>query len=132
VDAVDNDPIAVSVTRQNARINGVGERVRAAVADGIPRAAKRRSERGYDVVLANILAGPLIKLAPSVSRATRVGGIAILSGILVPEAAAVLAAYRAQGFALIAHRRLEGWSTLTLLKRRSNAPGPSRRARHAA
>ncbi len=45
------------------------------------------------------------------------GAVVVLSGLLTREAARVLAAYRAQGFALLAHRRYDGWSTLTLSKR---------------
>jgi ribosomal protein L11 methyltransferase len=68
-------------------------------------------------VVANILAEPLIRLAPAVSRALRRGGTLVVSGILVPQAPEVIAAYRAQGVALATHYREAGWSTLTLTRR---------------
>lgn len=115
IDAVDCDPIAVAVAAENARINGVASRLRPKVGSGVPRAD------GYDLVLANILARPLIALAPAMARAVSCGGVAVLSGILVPEAAQVIASYRAAGFTLMAHYRSAGWSTLTLLRGRSVA-----------
>jgi len=71
----------------------------------------------FDLVIANILAGPLCALASNVAKAVYRGGFLVLSGLLSPEAAHVIAAYRAQGFALKEHRRIEDWSTLTLIKR---------------
>jgi ribosomal protein L11 methyltransferase len=56
-------------------------------------------------------------LSPDIRRAAAPGATVVLSGLLNREAARVLAAYRAQGFALLSHRRVDGWSTLTLLKR---------------
>src|SRR3546814_2122651 len=54
----------------------------------------------YDLVIANILAGPLIELAPSLSAVLAEGGTLILAGLLAPQADRVLAAYRAQGLRL--------------------------------
>ena len=71
----------------------------------------------FDLVIANILAGPLIRLAPSLARKVVRGGTLLLSGILIPQAPQVLAAYRACGFHLERHDRIAGWSTL-ILKRR--------------
>ena len=79
-------------------------------------AAARRAP--FDLIIANILAGPLRMLAGDVSKALRRGGSLVLSGILNPEAAAVIAAYAAHGFVLVQHRRIGEWSTLTLRKRR--------------
>jgi ribosomal protein L11 methyltransferase len=85
VDAVDNDPIALDVTRDNARLNAV--EVRAFVPEVLP------PDR-YDLVVANILAQPLIELAPHLAgRARRGAGIA-LSGLFASQAEEVLRAYR--------------------------------------
>ena len=114
VTASDIDAEAVRVTRDNARLNGMGGRIAARVAAGLPRASVRS---GWDLVVANILAGPLIELAPAIARAVRRGGLVVLSGILVPQAPQVLAAFAAAGFARIEHRRIAGWSTLVLVRR---------------
>lgn len=124
--AIDCDPVAVAVALANARINGVAGRIRFATGSGL--APTRR----YDLVLANILAQPLILLTPAMARAVVPGGAAVLSGILVPEAARVIGSYRAAGFTLLGHHRNAGWSTLTLLRRCSTARSRAGRARHAA
>ena len=114
ITASDIDAEAVRVTRDNVRLNGMGGRIAARVAAGLPRASGRS---GWDLVVANILAGPLIELAPAVGRAVRRGGIVVLSGILVPQAPQVLAAFAAAGFSRLEHRRIAGWSTLVLVRR---------------
>lgn len=114
ITASDIDPEAVRVTRDNVRLNGMGGRISTRVAAGMPRAAGRS---GWDLVVANILAGPLIELAPAIARAVRRGGLVVLSGILVPQAPQVLAAFAAAGFSRIEHRRIAGWSTLVLVRR---------------
>ncbi len=68
-------------------------------------------------VLANILARTLIDLAPAMRRAVRPGGIAILSGLLSPQAREVCAIYCAAGFQLLSHRRRDDWTALTLAQR---------------
>ena len=70
----------------------------------------------FDLVVANILAGPLVELAPAIAKSLTSCGCLLLSGILNEQAAQTVAAYRAHGFALLQHDRLEGWSTLTLVK----------------
>ncbi len=64
--------------------------------------------------MANILAKPLLKLAPRLRDLTRAGGILILSGLLSGQAREVLARYRSTGFCLVHRRDLEGWATLML------------------
>jgi ribosomal protein L11 methyltransferase len=114
--ASDNDPEAVAVASANATANGVGNRIAFACASGLDHPWLRHAAP-FDLVVANILAGPLCELAPAVARAMGPGGMLVLSGILNHEAAAVVAAYAAQGFALQQHRRIAGWSALTLTKR---------------
>jgi ribosomal protein L11 methyltransferase len=84
VAAVDIDPQALDTTSENARINGVSLRV--ALPGQLP-------EGTYDMVLANILAGPLIALEAQLAARTRAGGRILLSGILQSQAADVAAAY---------------------------------------
>ena len=103
--ATDIDPISIDVTRENAAINGVkvghgaGELL-LAVADGMdsPMLAARAP---FDLLIANILAGPLIELAPDFANALAPGGTAILAGLLDSQADAVVSAYRARSFTLL-------------------------------
>ena len=67
--------------------------------------------------LNNILADPLVELARGLSRGLTAGGTLVLSGLLTPQAPRVIAAYRAAGLVLRAHRRIAGWSTLVLVNR---------------
>jgi len=115
--ATDIDAVAVDVARANIRINGERARIRAACVDGLAHPAFR-GER-FDLVMANILAGPLIGLARGLARIIAPEGEIVLSGLLTPQAPAVLAAYRAAGFALRSHLRVVGWSTLMLVRRPS-------------
>lgn len=114
--ATDMDPQSVKVAAGNMRINGVGGRIATAAATGVDHPWMRHTPP-FDLVVANILAGPLIKLAPALSRTVRHNGTLLLSGILIPQAPQVLAAYRASGFHMERHDRITGWSTLTLRRR---------------
>ena len=78
--------------------------------------ARSRREGGFDLVFANILSRPLVRLAPQLCTQVRHGGFLVLSGLLVEHEAFVLAAYAPRGFRLIRRWRLEGWSTLLLRK----------------
>jgi ribosomal protein L11 methyltransferase len=115
VAASDIDPIAIEVTRENAEANGVRPLVRALVADG-PMHPILRTLAPYDLVLANILAGPLTRLAPSVSRIVASGGVLVLSGLLHWQEIQVLSYYRPHGLKLIDTRRDGSWSALILEK----------------
>lgn len=111
--ASDIDEVAVDVARANAAINGLAERVICLEAAGF--AHERLITSGpYDLVFANILKGPLIGLAPDMAVHVAVGGLAILSGLLVVQAEAVEAAYVAQNFVLTAREDIGEWSTLVL------------------
>jgi len=111
--AVDNDPLAVAIARANARLNGAGQRVHVIAATGFAHPQLRRP-RGFDLVLANLLPGPLIALAPAMRRALRPRGIAVLGGLLDHQARELTATYLAAGFGLAARSRRAGWSVLTL------------------
>jgi ribosomal protein L11 methyltransferase len=71
----------------------------------------------YDLIVANILAGPLVDLAPSLSAQLAEGGSLILAGLLASQADQVLAAYRGQGLRLAARIDHGHWPTLHLRKR---------------
>ncbi len=114
--ATDMDPQSVKVAAENMRLNGAGQRIATAVATGVSHPWLRHAPR-FDLVVANILAGPLIRLAPQLASTVRRNGTLLLSGILIPQAPQVIAAYRASGFSLIRHDRITGWSTLTLHRR---------------
>lgn len=113
--ASDSDPIAVDVARGNAEANGA-RRITFACALGLDHPALRRAAP-FDLVIANILAGPLRALAGDVAAVLRPGGFVVLSGILNAEAPVVVAAYLAHGFTLIERRRIGDWTTLTLRRR---------------
>jgi ribosomal protein L11 methyltransferase len=124
--AADNDPAAVAVARENAAKNGVAALVRAVRSEGYAAAAlKRRAP--FDLVVANILADPLIALAPDLARHLMPGGRAILSGFLVEQARALTAAHRKAGLRLERRLRLGDWSVLQFRK-----PGRAGRRRGAA
>lgn len=114
--AFDIDPEAVRVTRVNARRNHVARSIHAEMAPGYRHRAIAR-HAPFDLVFANILARPLIRMAPDLARVLAPGGHAILSGLLARQEATVLAAHRAQGLYLVARIGLEGWHTLVLAKR---------------
>ena len=85
--AMDIDPQAVTATRTNAQRNGVADRL-LVIEDA------SRIETQFDVVIANILAGPLIELAESIAVRVKSGCLLALSGILSEQVDEVLAAYR--------------------------------------
>ncbi|NOT70636.1 MAG: 50S ribosomal protein L11 methyltransferase [Hyphomicrobium sp.] len=114
--ATDMDAQSVKVAAENMRLNGVANRIATAVASGVDHPWLRQSPP-FGLIIANILAGPLIRLAPAISRKVARTGTLVLSGILIPQAPQVIAAYRACGFHLDRHDRIVGWSTLTLRRR---------------
>ncbi len=113
--ASDIDPIAVKATKENAALNNVNRYVHAIEAKGVNH-RDIAINAPYDLIVANILANPLIKLAPSIGRISNDGATIILSGILAPQSARVIAAYRQQGI-MLKKRIIRGeWATLILKK----------------
>ncbi|MBK6351770.1 MAG: 50S ribosomal protein L11 methyltransferase [Proteobacteria bacterium] len=111
--AMDIDPQALRATRENAERNGVPDRIRVT-------ADREAGQAEVDVLLANILAGPLVELAPLLAARTRVGGRIALSGLLVEQADAVTAAYR-PWFDVGLTRERDGWGLLTGCRRAQDA-----------
>ena len=91
-------------------------RIATAVATGVEHTWLRQSPP-FDLVVANILAGPLIRLAPKLAKTVRRRGTLVLSGILIGQAPQVIASYRAAGFDMLRHDKIAGWTTLTLRRR---------------
>jgi len=111
--ASDIDPVAVEVTEENARANGVGPWVRAVVADGLVHPVLSASAP-YDLVIANILAGPLTRLAPQIVKALKPGGMLVLSGLLHNQEAMIQSFYHRLRF--LGRHREGPWSALVLEK----------------
>ena len=111
--ATDIDPLSVAVARENARANRTGHLVQAVRATGFS-APQFATAAPFDLVLANILANPLRQLATPMARHLAPSALVILSGLLTPQAASVIAAYRARGLVPVRHLRIEGWSSLLL------------------
>ncbi|VVT26249.1 50S ribosomal protein L11 methyltransferase [Rhizobium sp. EC-SD404] len=111
--ATDIDPIAVKIAAENAQLNEVGARIKMRTAPGF-QARIFKDEGPFDLIVANILARPLISMAPELVRHLAPGGSVILSGILAEQRWKVLSAYNGQA---LAHRKTlwrEGWVTLHL------------------
>ena len=113
--ASDIDPVAVEVTRDNARANGVAPLVRAVTADGLTNPVLANGAP-YDLLIANILAGPLTQLAPSIIRSLAPGAVLLLSGLLYNQEKLVTSFYRSLRY--IGARRAGPWSALVLEKPR--------------
>ncbi len=111
--ASDIDPIAIKVAQENARKNNVQGFVRTSVAAGTGHRSIQEMAP-YNIVFANILARPLIALAPDIRSVLAKGGRAILSGLTPAQEAGVTAAYRLQGLHLERRFELEDWSTLVV------------------
>ncbi len=111
--ASDIDPIAVKVARENFRINGCANRIRTIVSRGLGH--RIFADRGpYDLIIANILAGPLQKMSASICSELASGGTLILSGLLPHQSARIIAVYRNQGLALSRRHFRDGWLTLVM------------------
>jgi len=107
----DIDRVSVRIARENARINQA--RARFVHANGLAhRLVAGRAP--YDLVFANILARPLVRLAPDIRRALRPGGLAILSGLLRSQERQVKAAYLSQGFRVARRIHRDAWATLVM------------------
>jgi ribosomal protein L11 methyltransferase len=115
--ASDIDPVSVRVAQNNARLNGVGNLVTCVAAAGVGHAAIRR-RAPFDLVVANILAEPLRRLAPRLAPLVAKGGTLVLSGLLPQQRERVVGAYSLQGITLRVARIFDGWCVLILKRGR--------------
>ena len=106
--AVDSDPQALTATARNAELNGLADQLWIGEADALPNAP-------VDIVLANILAGPLVALTDDFAARLRSGGHAVLSGVLAEQREAVVTAY-ARRFEQLEVAEQDGWLRLVFRK----------------
>jgi len=123
--ASDNDARAVRAARANARLNRTGAAVEVIRADGC-KARRFRARAPFDLVFANILLGPLQRMAtrPGAASCARMDAW-FLSGLLAAQASAALSVYRAQGLVLAHRIQLDDWVTLVLRARRRSTVAPA-------
>ena len=110
--ATDIDPVAIDVTRENAAANGV-DGIDLIVADGALDPSVTAAAP-YDLVIANILAGPLVSMAPELASIAAPRATIVLAGLLETQRDTVVAAYEACGCTLDTVDRRGDWSILRL------------------
>jgi ribosomal protein L11 methyltransferase len=111
--ATDIDPIAVKVAAANARLNHVKALVETVTAPGFHHPIFT-ARAPFDLIVANILARPLMRLAPEMAKHVAPGGSIVLSGILDRQRDAVISAYVGQRFRHVRTLHREGWVTIHL------------------
>ena len=116
-DAVDIDPQALIATQGNAQINAVEQRLRCA---SVAQFTEQAVDESVDIVLANILAKPLMELAPTLARRLRAGGSIVLAGVLQSQADEVRGAY-APWFDFDQDGRREDWARISGTRRVTSA-----------
>ncbi len=113
ITAVDIDQEAVWVTESNAANNGI--LLTAAVSDGYT-APEVRKNAPFDLILANILARPLIAMAPDMAQNLKPGGYAVISGFVDEQAEWVLSEHFTRGLQLVRLYELDNWRAALLQK----------------
>jgi ribosomal protein L11 methyltransferase len=126
--AVDTDLNSVAVARENLRINGAADRVRVVRSHGFAAAAVRKAAP-FDLIVANILAEPLCRLAPGFGRHLAPAGVAILSGLMNDQEPEVIAAQERHGLRLQRRWRADDWSVLEFRRVAQRKRRPPRRGR---
>lgn len=111
--ATDIDPIAINVAKENFALNGVSDTITAITATGLDD-DEITSRAPFDLIVANILANPLIELAPQMVPAKAKNGSIVLSGILEEQHDRVVKAYQDQGAKYIKTLHHEGWVAIHL------------------
>ncbi|MBW9087645.1 50S ribosomal protein L11 methyltransferase [Rhizobium wenxiniae] len=114
--ATDIDPVAVGVARENVRRNGIANGIRVETASGFHSPAFRE-DGPFDLIIANILARPLMKMAPELGHHLAPGGSVILSGILAAQRWKVIAAYNGAGMRHLSTIWRNGWVTMHFTNR---------------
>ena len=111
--ASDIDEVATDTAVANLTCNDLAKHVQVVTCAGFDH-PKLRKESPFDLILANILKGPLIELAPDMEKFSNYDGYVILSGILNEQADEVIKSYENHGFKKVDHLIIGEWSTLTL------------------
>lgn len=109
--ACDNDPEAVRVTSENARLNHLDDLIQTHLGEGFDF-----TQSGFDLITANILAGPLSEMAPDAMSVLLPGGFIILSGLLKKQAQDVIKAYQKEEAQIEEELTIGEWSTLIMRK----------------
>jgi len=117
--AGDIDLIAVGAARNNAMLNRVAPMTTLVCAIGT-RAPEIAKDAPYELIFANILLGPLARLAVPLRKLARPGAHILLSGLLPSHANAAVAMYRGTGFVLERRIVLDGWTTLVMRRHQKN------------
>lgn len=113
--AVDNDPIAVTVMKENMIHNKVEKQVQCGLSDGY-RSADIQKMAPFDLIMANILPNPLKAMAAEAAKALRPAGKIILSGLNLKHADEVIAAHEAVGLSYVDRLPVGDWVTLLMEK----------------
>ncbi len=113
--AVDNDPEAVRVTASNAIVNNLAGLIKPLHSEGFGD-SQVSAQGPYDLIMSNILAGPLCEMSPHMCEVLQSEGFIILSGLLNTQAEKVISTYRLNGCALVDQIIFGDWSTLVMRK----------------
>lgn len=113
--AVDNDPESVRVTSQNALTNNCHQQIKAVCNEGFAGNIVQ-AQGTYDLIVANILAGPLCEMASEMVQNTTLGGIIVLSGLLTRQIDEVVEAYEKAGAKLQSVKKVQDWAALSFVK----------------
>jgi len=106
--ALDNDPVALKVARQNARLNRVQRKIR------LQATALNRVRHSFPLVVANLTAEMILELAAALETKVAPRGFLILSGILTPKANAIIHRFKSAGFRVARRKHKREWATLLL------------------
>ena len=118
--ASDIDPIAVHVARANVSRNHLHTLVQCVASNGTA-SPMIRQRVPFDLIVANILLRPLVRLAPSIAQNLSPAATVVLSGVLDEQAASIVAIYREQGLHLKSRFSIDGWTTVIMTRPRQRA-----------
>lgn len=111
--AVDNDPVCVDATIDNAQINGVYKQMQISLSDGYKSELVKKNAP-FDLIISNILALPLIEFAPKAKKSLVAGGYIILAGLMANQADSVIHGHEQAGFAFVSNTQYGNWSILVM------------------
>lgn len=123
--ASDIEPVAVRTAERNRRLNAVGARFTARLADGLADPVIRAAAP-FDLVLANILPDPLCRLAGPLVPLMAPGAMLVVAGLRIGERSRLIAAYRARGLVPVASTAIKEWASLAFEKPLASARRPRR------